>query len=86
MKRADLLVWLLVFCFVGCGYYALYHAICLGWYSTTPLISSDLQQKALVYALLWLVGFLLCAGAAVFLFIRGLALLERITGKDLSEQ
>jgi hypothetical protein len=58
----------------------------MGWYSTTPLISSDLQQKALGYALLWLGGFLLCAGAAAFLFTRRFALLKRFKETDLPEQ
>jgi hypothetical protein len=50
------------------------------------LISSDLQQKALGYALLWLGGFLLCAGAAAFLFTRRFALLKRFKETDLPEQ
>jgi hypothetical protein len=85
MKRDDLLVWLAIFSLVGGGYYAFCHAICLVWYSTTPLISSDLQQKALDYGLLWLGGFLLCVGGASFLFFRRRALLKRFTEKDLPE-
>ena len=80
MKWIEILFWIVFWGGAGFGLFALVYASALFWYSTTPLIDSDLEQNYIRDASLWFVGFLACSTGVFCLFTQGRKLLHRVPG------
>jgi hypothetical protein len=79
MKWLEYGYWMLVFGVSVVGLFTFMKSAFSLWYATTPLMEADLSQVYLGHALLWLAGFLVCAGGLILLLAKRHIILQGLT-------